>query len=203
MALIYDSLGVKVFSRDEIERAHIDFYSSLFSEEPVDLSFQNDLLFSHSRHLSPHQASLCEGVVTIDESSFAVKNMNTNKSPGPDGLTVEFYRKFWNLLSPYLVRVYNACFEAGEMCDSMKMSNTRVIFKKGDWMSLKSWRLISLLNVDYKICSKAISVRLSKVLNLLSILIKHVLFLAIKFLPTSMFLEIFLITLTAQMKPAF
>ena len=30
--------------------------------------------------------------MTIDEISFAVKNMNTNKSPGPDGLTVEFYR---------------------------------------------------------------------------------------------------------------
>ena len=82
------------------------------------------------------QASLCEGAITVDEISFAIKNMNTNKSPGPDGLTVEFYRKFWNLLSPYLVRVYNACFDAGEMCDSMKTSNTRVIFKKGDRKSL-------------------------------------------------------------------
>ena len=86
----------------------------------------------------PHQALLCEGAMTIDEISFAVKNMNTNKSPGPDGLTVEFYRKFWDVLSPHLVRVYNACFEAGEMCDSMKTSNTRVIFKKGDRKSLKN-----------------------------------------------------------------
>ena len=101
----------------------------------------------------------------VDEISFAIKNMNTFKSPGPDGLPVEFYRKFWNLLSPYLIRVYNTCFDAREMCDSMKTSNTRVIFKKGDWKSLKNWRPISLLNVDYKICSKAICVRLSKVLE--------------------------------------
>jgi len=40
-----------------------------------------------------------------------------------------------------------------------------VIYKKGDRKSLKNWRPISLLNVDYKICSKAISVRLSKVLE--------------------------------------
>ena len=118
-----------------------------------------------SRQLSSDQASLCEGAITVDEISFAIKNMNTNKSPGPDGLTVEFYRKFWNLLSPYLVRAYNACFDASEMCDSMKTCNTRVIFKKGDRKSLKNWRPISLLNVDYKICSKAISVRLSKVLD--------------------------------------
>ena len=47
----------------------------------------------------------------------------------------------------------------------MKTSSTRVIFKKGDRKSLKNWRPISLLNVDYKICSKAISIRLSKVLE--------------------------------------
>ena len=51
------------------------------------------------------------------------------------------------------------------MCDSMRTSNTRVIFKKGDRKALKNWRPISLLNIDYKICSKAISVRLSKVLD--------------------------------------
>ncbi len=162
---VYNSAGIEVFTQDEIEQAHVDFYSSLFSEEPVDLDIQNDLLSSLSRQLSADQASLCEGALTLDEISFAVKNMNTNKSPGPDGLTVEFYRKFWDLLSPHLVNIFNACFANGEMCDSMKTSNTRVIFKKGDRKSLKNWRPISLLNVDYKICSKALSVRLSKVLE--------------------------------------
>ena len=126
--------------------------------------FQDDLLSSLSRQLSPHQSLLCEGTMTIDEISFAVKNMNTNKSPGPDGLTVEFYRKLWDILAPHLVLVFNSCFQAGEMCESMKTSNTRVIYKGGS-ESLKNWRPISLLNVDYKICSKVISVRLSKVLD--------------------------------------
>jgi len=149
MSSIYDSSGAQVSSQEEIEQAHVDFYSFLFSEEPIDLNFQNDLLSSLSRQLSPDQSSLCEGAMTIDEISFAVKNMNTNESPGPNGLTVEFYRKFGDVLLPHLILVYNACFEAGEMCDSMKTSNTRVIFKKGDWKCLKNWRPISLLNVDY------------------------------------------------------
>ena len=162
---VYDSNGVEVFSQHEIEKAHVDFYTHLFSEEPIDLNAQNDLLSSLSRHLSPDQASLCEGQVTLEEITSAAKKMNTNKAPGPDGLSVEFYLKFWDILGPHLVNVFNACSEAGEMCSSMKTSNTRVIFKKGDRKSLKNWRPISLLNVDYKICSKALSVRLSKVLK--------------------------------------
>ena len=54
-------------SQKEIEKAHIHFHSQLFSEEPIDLSAQDDLLSSLSYHLSPDQASLCEVEVTLEE----------------------------------------------------------------------------------------------------------------------------------------
>ena len=41
----------------------------------------------------------------------------------------------------------------------------RLVHKKDDKRLLKNWRPISLLNVAYKICSKAFSLRLSKVLG--------------------------------------
>ena len=162
---VYDLNGTEVSSQEEIEKAHVDFYSCLFSEEPVGVALQDDLLSSLECELSSDQASSCEGQMTLDEMTFALKKMNSNKASGPDGLSVEFYVKFWDRLGPYLCRVLYAYYHAGEMCESMKTSNTCVIFKKGDRKNLKNWRPISLLNVNYKICSKVLSLRLSKVLE--------------------------------------
>ena len=61
-----------VLSQKEIEKAHIHFHSQLFSEEPIDLSAQDDLLSSLSCHLSPDQASLCEVQVTLEEITSTV-----------------------------------------------------------------------------------------------------------------------------------
>ena len=46
----------------------------------------------------------------------------------------------------------------------MTSSVTRLLFKKGDRKDLKNWRPISLLNADYKICSKALANRVATVL---------------------------------------
>ena len=68
-------------------------------------------------------------------------------------------------MGPLLVEVFNECLRVSDLHDSMKSSVTRLVHKKDDKRCLKNWRPISLLNVDYKICLKAFSLRLSKVLD--------------------------------------
>ena len=104
--------------------------------------------------------------LSLIELSTPLKSLNLNRSPGLDGLTVEFYLHFWDVLAPLLLRVASECFLRGSLPNSMKGSVTRLIFKKrGDRKCLKNWRPISLLNVDYKVFSKVITSRLSKVLS--------------------------------------
>lgn len=163
---IFNSEGVEVFGREEIEEAHCQFYSALFTAEPVDPDCSAHLLSGVRASLSQPDRDSCEGIISLAELTESLRSLNLGKAPGPDGLTVEFFLKFWDLLGPQLCSVINQCFLDSELCDSMKSSATRLIFKKrGDSKDLKNWRPISLLNVDYKICSKAITLRLSKVLD--------------------------------------
>ena len=60
---------------------------------------------------------------------------------------------------------FNYAFENGEMSISQKCGIISPIPKKDkDKKYLKNWRPISLLNNDYKIVTKALALRLEKVL---------------------------------------
>jgi len=41
--------------------------------------------------------------------------MANNKSPGSDGLTVEFYKIFWSTLKEHYIKSINFSFENGEL----------------------------------------------------------------------------------------
>ena len=162
--VIYNSAGEQVFTQPEIEEAHHDFYQKLYSRDPVDLQAQRDLLSKVEISLNDQDVNSCERALLADEISGAVRGLSRGKTPGSDGLPLEFYVKFWDQLCPIRLQVYNFSFDHGALSSSMQESVTRLIFKKEDPKNLKNWRPISLLNVNYKILSKTLTNHLSKVL---------------------------------------
>ena len=108
-----NSDDVEAFTRPEIEQAHVSFYSRLFSEDFIDGPCKERCLSGIQSTLSLEQRDSCEGPLSLTELSNALKSLNLNRSPGLDGLTVEFYLHFWNVLAALLLRVANDCFLRG------------------------------------------------------------------------------------------
>ena len=91
--------------------------------------------------------------------------MESNKSPGSDGLPAEFYDVFWNDINQYLLKALNSAYTKGLLSITQRRGLITLIPKKNKPTNLlKNWRPITLLNCDYKIATKSIASRIRKVL---------------------------------------
>ena len=73
--------------------------------------------------------------------------------------------KFWDLLGPLLLKVYDESFERGLLPENMRVGGKTLLEKRDkNRLKLANWRPISLLGVDYKLLAKCMGERLKKVL---------------------------------------
>ena len=82
-----------------------------------------------------------------------------------DGITAEFYLKFWDALKMKLIIVYKDSFILGILPESLRTGVITLLEKKGkDRADISNWRPITLLNIDYKLLTKTLGHRMKSVL---------------------------------------
>ena len=152
----------------EILKEIQSFYANLYDNK-VNKSDENliDSFLSkvNTNTLTNEQRDKLETQLNLSECFATLKTFQKNKTPGNDGLTVEFYLAFWPLVGKALVDCLNYSHQHGELSTSQKQAMITLLEKKDkDRRSLKNWRPISLINVDVKIASKAMAKRLEPIL---------------------------------------
>jgi exonuclease III len=149
----------------EILKYVAKFFTSLYDKQEQSDNFEEFFTVESADKLTHEQQTLCEGPLNENECRLSLKDMQNMKSPGSDGLTVEFYKIFWNDIKTYLVNALNYSYETGELSELQKQSVISLIPKKDKNLAeINNWRPISLLNVDYKIATKSIANRIKKVI---------------------------------------
>ena len=81
------------------------------------------------KQLTEEERDTCEGEITCPEAMIEMLNMPRNKTPGNDGLTVEFYEEFWPLISKQLIDSFNYGYENNEMSVSQRQGTIKLIPK--------------------------------------------------------------------------
>jgi hypothetical protein len=87
---------------------------------------------THIPKLTVSEKEHCEGLLTVEECLSVMKQFKTNKSPGNDGIPVEFYKKFWPLFGKLMVQSFNSSYERGELTSSQRQAVISLLDKDKD-----------------------------------------------------------------------
>ena len=105
--------------------------------------------------------------IQCEEIDRIIKQMPTDKAPGPDGFNGLFLKKCWPIVKG---EFYTLCqdFYLGKLnLESINTSYIILIPKTSSPESVDDYRPISLMNISLKLLTKILADRLQKVITLL------------------------------------
>ena len=101
--------------------------------------------------------------ITSNEIETMIKNIPTNKSPGSDGFTGEFYQTYREELTPILLKLFQNTAEGGTHPNSFYEATITMIPKLDkDVTKKENYRPISLMNTDGKFLNKILANRIQQ-----------------------------------------
>ena len=132
-----------------------DFYEKLYSvDQDVQFCLQNEWNIR-----VPLDIRVAQDIsLTMEDLQVAAMSMNNNKTPGGDGIPVDFYKVFWKCLRDPFLKVVQKVYEDKKLHKTAREGILNLIPKPNkDSRYIKNLRPITLLNTDYKIIEKAIA----------------------------------------------
>ena len=121
------------------------FYEKLYKKNEVEDIDLNEYVGNIPK-LNEDESQALEGLITKEEVKNAIKKMKNGKSPGTDGITIEFIKFFWLQIGDLIVRSLNDGFMKNKMSVTQR-EGVIVCLPKGEKPRefLKNWRPITLL----------------------------------------------------------
>ncbi|XP_057779814.1 uncharacterized protein LOC130998415 [Salvia miltiorrhiza] len=147
-----------------ITRLNIDgHFSALFmddgspSADPLEIEALFDLAVSDA------QNNFLVSIPAESEIAAEVFGMDANSAPGPDGFSGSFFQTCWEIIKTDVVSAVQTFFRSSYLPTGCNSSTMILIPKKKDVSTVADLRPIVLSNFFFKIISKILASRLSRI----------------------------------------
>lgn len=151
-----------VVSQEDKQEAALNFYENL-----IGIAEERDFTIDLAEIcIQEHELSSLDAPFTEEEVWATIRDMPSDKSPGPDGFTGRFYKSCWNIIIGDLLMALDAIYRGHVF--KFRLLNTAFITllpKKPDAIQIKDFRPISLIHSFAKLVTKVLANRLAPVLS--------------------------------------
>ena len=134
-----------------------DYYKQLYANKMENLEEMDKFLEKHNLpRLNQEEIENINRPITSNKIETVIKNLPTNKSPGPDGFTGELYQTFTEELTPILLKLFQNITDGGTLPNSIYEATITLIPKPDkDVTKKENYRPISLMNIHAKSSTKS------------------------------------------------
>lgn len=160
--------GVTLHSAIAIRDTFLQCYSTLYTSGITsDLTAQEDYLAETTlTYLAKHMQNFLAKPFSTEEIATAIDAPKGASAPGLDGFTGDFYKAYKDLLAPILLEVYDEALQKQILPPTLREVVIILLPKLGkDPTVCNSDRLLSLLNLDYKMLAKMIASRMAQLME--------------------------------------
>ena len=165
---LLDQTGRRIENTDELQTHCVDFFKELFGSSSHLISAEGiSQIHSLTRFkCDENRRQLLEAEVSEADIKSEFFALPSNKSPGPDGYTSEFFKKTWSIVGPSLIAAVQEFFRSGRLLGQWNSTAVTMVPKKPNADRITEFRPISCCNAIYKVISKLLARRLENILPL-------------------------------------